>query len=148
MPLQGVSLFLPQIVERLGYSTVQTNLAYGSTEHHWRRYVAGLLAFASDYTRWRFPFIALGFFFTFCGFIIYASIDVESQSAGRVLRLFYDDLGNERAVGAIGCVVQQCQYGISSACIKPRRLTLRLQNIADENRRLFLDLASACQSPT
>lgn len=36
-----------------------------------------VLAFASDYTRWRFPFIALGFLFTFIGFIIYVSIDVE-----------------------------------------------------------------------
>lgn len=36
-----------------------------------------LLAFASDYTRLRFPFIALGFFFTFTGMIIYAAIDVS-----------------------------------------------------------------------
>lgn len=78
VPLQGVSLFLPQIVERLGYETVQTNL------HTVAPNITGAvmllcLAFASDYTRWRFPFIALGFFFTFCGFIIYAAIDVESQ---------------------------------------------------------------------
>jgi MFS family permease len=75
VPLQGVSLFLPQIVERLGYSTVQTNL------HTVAPNITGacmllILAFASDYTRWRFPFIALGFFWTFCGFIIYASINV------------------------------------------------------------------------
>lgn len=38
-----------------------------------------ILAYASDYTRWRFPFIALGFFFTFCGFVIYASIDVTNS---------------------------------------------------------------------
>jgi hypothetical protein len=38
-----------------------------------------ILAFSSDYTRWRFPFIALGFFFTFCGFVIYAAIDVENS---------------------------------------------------------------------
>ena len=78
VPLQGVSLFLPQIVERLGYNTVQTNL------HTVAPNITGavmllVLAFASDYSRWRFPFVALGFFFTFCGFIIYASIDVESQ---------------------------------------------------------------------
>lgn len=76
--LQGVSLFLPQIVGRLGYNTVQTNL------HTVAPNITGavmllVLAFASDYARWRFPFIALGFFFTFCGFIIYAAIDVESQ---------------------------------------------------------------------
>lgn len=78
VPLQGVSLFLPQIVERLGYDTVQTNLRTVAPN------ITGavmllVLAFASDYTRWRFPFIALGFFFTFCGFIIYAAIDVESE---------------------------------------------------------------------
>ncbi len=75
VPLQGVSLFLPQIVARLGYSTVQTNL------HTVAPNITGAvmlltLAFASDYTRWRFPFVALGFFWTFVGFIIYASINV------------------------------------------------------------------------
>lgn len=35
-----------------------------------------ILAFASDYTRWRFPFVALGFLFTFIGMVIYAAIDV------------------------------------------------------------------------
>ena len=78
VPLQGVALFLPQIVERLGYNTVQTNL------HTVAPNITGaimllILAYASDYTRWRFPFIALGFFFTFVGFIIYAGIDVLSN---------------------------------------------------------------------
>lgn len=39
-----------------------------------------ILAFASDYTRWRFPFVALGFLFTFTGMCIYAGIDVEQDS--------------------------------------------------------------------
>ena len=39
-----------------------------------------LLAFSSDLTRIRFPFIALGFAFTFIGFVIYATIqDVSSH---------------------------------------------------------------------
>jgi hypothetical protein len=38
-----------------------------------------LLAFTSDFTRRRGPFIVLGFLFTFCGFIIYAAIDVLSD---------------------------------------------------------------------
>jgi hypothetical protein len=38
-----------------------------------------ILAFCSDWTRWRFPFIALGFLFTFIGFIIYAAIDVTRE---------------------------------------------------------------------
>ena len=78
IPLQGVALFLPQIVERLGYDTVQTNL-HTVAPNITGAVILLILAFASDYTRWRFPFIALGFFFTFCGFIIYASIDVLSN---------------------------------------------------------------------
>jgi MFS family permease len=78
IPLQGVALFLPQIVARLGYDTVQTNL------HTVAPNITGavmllMLAYSSDYTRWRFPFIALGFFWTFCGFIIYAAINVEAD---------------------------------------------------------------------
>lgn len=33
-----------------------------------------VLGFASDFTRWRFPFVALGFAFTCIGFIIYACV--------------------------------------------------------------------------
>ena len=38
-----------------------------------------LLGFASDLTKIRFPFIALGFIFTFIGMIGYASVNVTSQ---------------------------------------------------------------------
>ena len=39
-----------------------------------------ILGFTSDLTRIRFPFICLGFAFTFIGFIIYAAIqDVHAQ---------------------------------------------------------------------
>jgi len=78
IPLQSVALFLPQIVARLGYSTVKTNL-YTVAPNITGAIMLLVLAYASDYTRWRFPFIALGFFFTFCGFIIYAAIDVEKE---------------------------------------------------------------------
>lgn len=75
VPLQSVSLFLPQIVSRLGYSTVKTNL-YTVAPNVSGAVMLLVLAFASDFTRWRFPFIAAGFLFTFLGFIIYVSIDV------------------------------------------------------------------------
>lgn len=78
MPLQSVALFLPQIVARLGYETVKTNL-YTVAPNITGAVMLLILGFASDYTRWRFPFVALGFFFTFLGFIIYAAIDVESS---------------------------------------------------------------------
>lgn len=78
VPLQSVSLFLPQIIARLGYSTVKTNL-YTVAPNITGAVMLLVLAFASDFTRWRFPFIALGFLFTFIGFIVYASIDVEHE---------------------------------------------------------------------
>ncbi|KAL1584495.1 hypothetical protein WHR41_06353 [Cladosporium halotolerans] len=78
IPLQSVGLFLPQIVARLGYGTIKTNL-YTVAPNVTGAVMLLVLGFASDYTRWRFPFVALGFFFTFMGFVIYAAIDVESS---------------------------------------------------------------------
>ncbi|KAK9369479.1 major facilitator superfamily domain-containing protein [Lipomyces kononenkoae] len=74
VPLQSVSLFLPQIVARLGYSTVKTNL-YTVAPNICGACVLLILAFSSDFSRLRFPFIAIGFAFPVIGFIIYASID-------------------------------------------------------------------------
>ncbi|KAF2476984.1 MFS general substrate transporter [Lindgomyces ingoldianus] len=76
VPLQSVSLFLPQIVQRLGYNPIKTNL-YTVAPNIVGACVLLILAFTSDYTRLRFPFIALGFILTFIGFLIYATIDVE-----------------------------------------------------------------------
>lgn len=102
VPLQSVQLFLPQIVGRLGYSTVKTNL-YTVAPNIGGAVMLLLLAFASDHVRWRFPFVvserrgydgwesrmvdlwtlthsqALGFLFTFLGMVVYAGIDVEKQ---------------------------------------------------------------------
>jgi MFS family permease len=78
VPLQSVTLFLPQIVARLGYSTVKTNL-YTVAPNVSGAVMLLILAFASDYSRWRFPFIAAGFIFTFIGFMIYVSIDVLNE---------------------------------------------------------------------
>ncbi|CAK7236431.1 hypothetical protein SBRCBS47491_009634 [Sporothrix bragantina] len=78
VPLQSVTLFLPQIIARLGYSTVKTNL-YTVAPNVSGAVVLLILAFASDYTRLRFPFVAAGFLFTFIGFVIYAAIDVQEQ---------------------------------------------------------------------
>jgi len=78
VPLQSVSLFLPQIVAALGYSTVKTNL-YTVAPNVSGAVVLLILAFSSDYARLRSPFIATGFLLTFVGFIIYATIDVTNQ---------------------------------------------------------------------
>ncbi|KAL1968396.1 hypothetical protein VTN77DRAFT_1925 [Rasamsonia byssochlamydoides] len=79
VPLQGVALFLPQIVARLGYPTVKTNL-YTVAPNVSGAVMLLVLAFCSDATRLRSPFIVLGFLLTFAGFMIYAAInDVEAQ---------------------------------------------------------------------
>lgn len=78
VPLQSVSLFLPQIVGRLGYSSVKTNL-YTVAPNVVGAVVLLLLAFSSDHAKLRFPFIALGFALTFVGFLVYATVDVEAQ---------------------------------------------------------------------
>lgn len=84
VPLQGVALFMPQIVARLGYPTVKTNL-YTVAPNVSGAVMLVVLAFCSDTTRLRSPFIVLGFLFTFAGFMIYASID----NVHRQLQLAY-----------------------------------------------------------
>ena len=79
VPIQGVALFMPQIIARLGFSTVKTNL-YTVAPNITGAVMLLVLAFCSDGARLRSPFIVLGFLLTFCGFIIYAAIDdVEGQ---------------------------------------------------------------------
>jgi len=78
VPLQSVQLFLPQIIGRLQHTTVLTNL-YTVAPNVSGAVMLLILAFASDYNRWRFPFIAAGFLFTFIGFVIFVSIDVETE---------------------------------------------------------------------
>ncbi|KAH9829796.1 transporter [Teratosphaeria destructans] len=117
VPLQSVSLFLPQIIARLGYGTVKTNL-YTVAPNVTGAIMLLILAFSSDYTRWRFPFVAAGFFFTFCGFIIYASIDVL----------------NDLHVAYFACFMM-C-WGTSAPSVLLD--TWYNNNIADENRRVFL----------
>lgn len=56
VPLQSVQLFLPQIVARLGYDAVKTNL-YTVAPNVSGAVMLLILAFASDFTRWRFPFV-------------------------------------------------------------------------------------------
>ncbi|KAL4873948.1 hypothetical protein BDV12DRAFT_205384 [Aspergillus spectabilis] len=79
VPLQGVALFMPQIVQGLGYSTVKTNL-YTVAPNVTGAVMLLILAFSSDAVKLRSPFIVLGFLFTFTGFMIYASItDIEAK---------------------------------------------------------------------
>ncbi|KAK0745827.1 hypothetical protein B0T18DRAFT_326710, partial [Schizothecium vesticola] len=65
-------------ISRLGYDRVKTNL-YTVAPNVSGAVMLLILAFASDHTRLRFPFVALGFLFTFIGMVVYAAIDVEHQ---------------------------------------------------------------------
>ncbi|KAJ4249822.1 hypothetical protein NW762_012165 [Fusarium torreyae] len=79
VPIQSVALFMPQIIQRLGYGRVKTNL-YTVAPNVGGAVMLLILAFSSDFLRIRFPFIMLGFALTFTGFIIYAAIsDVQAQ---------------------------------------------------------------------
>lgn len=81
VPLQSVALFLPQIVSRLvdNNDAVKINL-YTVAPNITGAVMLLVLAFVSDATRLRSPFIVLGYAFTFTGFIIYAAIsDVEAN---------------------------------------------------------------------
>jgi hypothetical protein len=78
IPLYSVNLFLPQIISKLGFEDVKTNL-YTVAPNVTGAVMLLVLAFASDFTRWRFPFIAAGFMFTFIGFIVFVSVDVTKQ---------------------------------------------------------------------
>ncbi|KOS19881.1 putative transporter [Escovopsis weberi] len=73
VPLQSVALFLPQIIQRLGYPAIKTNL-FTVAPNVTGAAVLLVLAFCSDHTGLRFPFIALGFALTFTGFIVYAAL--------------------------------------------------------------------------
>ncbi|KAI1990842.1 hypothetical protein LOZ54_002348 [Ophidiomyces ophidiicola] len=79
VPIQSVALFLPQIIQRLGYDTVKTNL-YTVAPNCTGAVMLLLLAFSSDAYCLRSPFIVLGFLLTPTGFMIYAAIeDVKAQ---------------------------------------------------------------------
>jgi len=77
-----------------------------------------VLAYASDYIRWRFPFIAVGFLFNFCGFIIYASINVQHDLHVAYFSCFMMTWGTSAP-----SVLLDVWYN---------------NNIADENRRVLL----------
>ncbi|KAL8381858.1 hypothetical protein RB595_005889 [Gaeumannomyces hyphopodioides] len=84
VPSQAVNLFMPQIIQRLGYGTIQTNL-FTVAPNITGAVMLLILAFTSDWLRLRSPFVALGFILTCIGFAIYAAIDnIETQ-----LRLGY-----------------------------------------------------------
>jgi hypothetical protein len=138
VPLQSVSLFLPVVIKALGYSTVKTNLytvapnitgavmllilAFVSRpqifqSQNWTRSRLTFIQ-ASDYTRLRFPFVAAGFAFTFIGFIIFASVSLDTQIHVAYFACFMMTWGTSAP-----SVILDVWYN---------------NNIADENKRVML----------
>ncbi|KAK3617779.1 hypothetical protein LTR56_014954 [Elasticomyces elasticus] len=95
-----------------------------------------LLAFASDYTRWRFPFIALGFFWTFCGMVIYSAIDVLNELTVAYFACFMVCSTKPRMFKYRADPPTQMTWGTSAPSVLLD--VWYCNNIADENRRLFL----------
>ena len=117
VPLQGVQLYLPVIVKRLGYSAVKTNL-YTVAPNVSGAAMLLILGFCSDLTKHRFSFIALGFAFTLTGFIIYACVNVTTQLHVAYFACFMMTWGTSAP-----SVILDVWYN---------------NNIANENRRMFL----------
>lgn len=117
MPLQSVSLFLPVIIKAFDYNAVKTNL-YTVAPNVSGAVMLLILAFASDLTKIRFPFIALGFILTFIGFIIFASVNIDTQLHVAYFACFMMTWGTSAP-----SVILDVWYN---------------NNIADENRRVML----------
>lgn len=117
VPLQAVQLYLPVIVKRLGYSVVKTNL-YTVAPNITGAIMLLVLGFASDLTRLRFPFVALGFVLTLTGFVIYSCIDVT----------------HELQVAYFACFMMTWGTSAPSVILD----TWYNNNIANENRRIML----------
>lgn len=116
VPLQSVSLFLPVIVKQLGYSTVKSNL-YTVAPNITGAVMLLVLGFTSDYTRLRFPFVALGFAFTCIGFIIFAAVDHSNLT-----------------VSYFACFMMTWGTSAPSVILD----VWYNNNIADENKRMML----------
>jgi hypothetical protein len=116
VPLQSVALFLPVIVKQLGYSTVKSNL-YTVAPNITGAVMLLVLAFASDFTRLRFPFVALGFAFTCIGFIIFAAVDHSNLT-----------------VAYFACFMMTWGTSAPSVILD----VWYNNNIADENKRMML----------
>ncbi|KAI9729404.1 MAG: hypothetical protein M1834_006928 [Cirrosporium novae-zelandiae] len=117
VPLFSVSNFLPQIVERLGYNTVKTNL-YTVAPTIVGSVFLVCVAFSSDHFGDRAIHLAVCLMITCVGFIVLACIDVA----------------NNVGVGYFCCFLLCCGGYITS----PLLSTWYNNNTLDENQRAIL----------
>ncbi len=117
VPQCSVLLFLPQIVARLGFDTVKTNL-YTVAPNAVAAVVTIVVAFSSDYTGDRSLHLACTLTVTFIGFVVLCVVDVTKHIA----------------VGYFCCFLLPCGAYISS----PLLTTWYNNNTPDENQRAIL----------
>ena len=117
VPLFSISNFLPQIVARLGYDTVKTNL-YTIAPNVVGSLFLICVAFSSDYFGERCLHLAICLAITMVGFIILATIDVA------------ENIG----VGYFSCFLLCC----GGYVVSPLLATWYTNNIPDENQRAIV----------
>jgi len=117
VPLYSISNFLPQIVARLGYDTVKTNL-YTVAPNIVGSVFLVAAAFSSDYFRDRALHLAVCLLITCVGFIILSAVDVATNVG----------------VGYFSCFLLCCGGYISS----PLLATWYSNNTPEENQRAIL----------
>ncbi|CAN6629880.1 high-affinity nicotinic acid transporter [Trichomonascus vanleenenianus] len=78
VPLNSVNNWLPQVIAALGQGTVKTNLLTVAP-NVWGAICLLMLAFASDLTTLRFPFLMAAFGLECLGFLIYGVINIKSN---------------------------------------------------------------------
>ncbi|KAH8811264.1 major facilitator superfamily domain-containing protein [Xylogone sp. PMI_703] len=117
VPQLSVQLFLPQIIGRLGYSTVRTNLLTVAPNVVASIFTV-LVALSSDYTGDRFIHLATCLVMTCVGFIVLATIDTAKHTS----------------VGLFCAFLLTCGAFITS----PLLTTWYNNNTPDENQRAIL----------
>lgn len=117
VPQLSVQLFLPQIIARLGYDTVKTNL-YTVAPNIVASLFTVMVAFSSDYTGDRSIHLAVCLAITSIGFVVLATIDTAKNIA----------------VGYFCTFLLTCGAFITS----PLLATWYNNNTPDENQRAVL----------
>lgn len=93
VPLASVGNFLPQIVQRLGYSTIKTNLYTVAPNVVGTVCLLGF-TFSSDYFRERSLHVVVPLLITMVGFIILGSIDVVHNTGVGYMACFFLCIGS------------------------------------------------------
>ncbi|CAN6618529.1 high-affinity nicotinic acid transporter [Trichomonascus vanleenenianus] len=78
VPLNSINNWLPQVIQALGQGTVKTNLLTVAP-NIWGAVCLLILAFSSDLSQVRFPYIMAAFAIECVGFLVYGVIDINTH---------------------------------------------------------------------